>query len=320
MSAPHRVLVTGAAGFIGQRVLGTLLARAPEPGIVATDIRALPPELAARVSFRQMDVRDGALAGLMREHGVQAVVHLAAVVNPAPDMPRALLHAIEVEGTRNLLEACVAAGAGQIIVTSSGAAYGYHADNPVPLTEDCALRGNPEFAYSDHKRQVEELLAQYRARHPGLKQLVFRPGTVLGLGVNNQITALFERRLLLGIAGADSPFVIIWDEDVAECIVHGLLRGASGIYNLAGDGSIGLREIARLLGKPYLPIPAGLLAGALALLRPLGLTRYGPEQVGFLRYRPVLSNEKLKREFGYAPAKSSRDCFIEYARSRRLLA
>ncbi len=319
MPAPHSALITGAAGFIGQRVLRTLLRRAPATKIIATDIRPLPAELAAQVQFLPLDVRAAELREVMVREQVQAVVHLAAVVNPPPDMSRALLHAIEVEGTRNLLEACVAAGARQVIAASSGAAYGYHADNPVPLTEDCPLRGNPEFAYADHKRQAEEMLADYRRRHPRLMQLIFRPGTVLGLGVNNPISALFERRFIPGIAGADSPFVIIWDEDVAECIVQGLLTGAEGIYNLSGDGSISLREIAGLLHKPYLPLPATLLGAVLALLRPLGLSAYGPEQVRFLRYRPVLANDKLKREFGYSPRKSSRECFIAYARSRGLV-
>jgi UDP-glucose 4-epimerase len=47
----------------------------------------------------------------------------------------------------------------------------------------------------------------------------------------------------------------------------------------------------------------------LAVLHPIGLSQYGPEQVDFLRYRPVLSNARLKSEFGYEPRKSSREAF-----------
>ncbi|HBC18981.1 MAG TPA: epimerase, partial [Alcanivorax sp.] len=117
-------------------------------------------------------------------------------------------------GTRNVLDACVAAGVEQLVVTSSGAAYGYHPDNPAWLDEDDALRGNPEFPYSDHKRQVENLLAEYRQKHPALKQLVLRPGTVLGANTRNLITRLFEKPRLVAVAGSPSPFVFIWDQDV----------------------------------------------------------------------------------------------------------
>ena len=86
-------------------------------------------------------------------------------------------------------------GVQHVIVSSSGAAYGYHPDNPAWLSETDAIRGNHEFAYSWHKRLVEEMLAEYREREPQLRQTVFRIGTILGETVSNQITALFDMRL-----------------------------------------------------------------------------------------------------------------------------
>ncbi|MCY1300116.1 hypothetical protein D9M70_496750 [compost metagenome] len=81
-----------------------------------------------------------------------------------------------------------------------------------------------------------------------------------------------------------------------------------------------MAEIAGILGKPYRPLPAGLLRGALALLKPLGLTQYGPEQLDFLRYRPVLDNRRLKEEFGYRPRYSSREAFLAFLKARGIAA
>jgi len=200
----------------------------------------------------------------------------------------------------------------KVIITSSGAAYGYYPDNPQWLTEADTLRGNPEFAYSDHKRLVEEMLARYRKEHPKLKQLIFRPGTILGATTDNQITALFQKPYILGLKGAATPFVFIWDQDVVNCIVKGIRGDIAGIFNLAGDGVLTLKEIASLLGKPYLSLPAWLLKAALWALSRLKLSRYGPEQVDFIRYRPVLSNHRLKDEFGYIPKKTTRQVFEYY--------
>jgi UDP-glucose 4-epimerase len=234
------------------------------------------------------------------------------VVSPGRRDDREFLYSVDVEGTRNLVEACVATGVGQLILTSSGAVYGYYADNPQPLGENDALRGNPEFAYSDHKRLVEEMLAGFRESHPQLKQLVLRPCTILGETTDNQITAMFHRKRVLGIAGSPTPFVFIWDQDVVECIIKGLRENREGIYNVAGSGVLTLREIAQILGKPYLELPAPVVQGALAVLKLLGLTQYGPEQVNFLRYRPVLSNAKLIGEFGTTPHKTTREAFDFY--------
>ena len=157
----RRILITGAAGYIGSQVARRL---SQDHHVVGVDIRA---DDSADFPFFVMDIRDPDLKHLIREHGIQQVVHLAAVLEDSGD--RARDFDIDVNGTRNVLDACVAAGVEQLVVTSSGAAYGYHPDNPAWLDEEDALRGNPEFAYSDHKRQVEALLAEYRQSHPALK-------------------------------------------------------------------------------------------------------------------------------------------------------
>ncbi|MED5390034.1 MAG: SDR family oxidoreductase [Pseudomonadota bacterium] len=300
----RRILITGAAGYIGRQVARAL---SRDHHVVGVDIRA---DSSAAFPFHEMDIRDPQLAQLMREQGIGQVVHLAAVLEDSGD--RARDFDIDVNGTRNVLDACVAAGVQQLVVSSSGAAYGYHPDNPAWLDEEDALRGNPEFPYADHKRQVEALLAEYRQQYPQLKQLVLRPGTVLGAGTQNLITRLFEKPRLLAVAGSPSPFVFIWDQDVVAIIEKGVREEKAGCYNLAGDGALSIHELGRLLGKPVISIPAFWLRAALRVGKALGLTTYAPEQVNFLRYRPVLANRRLKEEFGYVPRKTSEQVFRFY--------
>ena len=308
------VLVTGGSGYLGSQLVARLAEdRGDLETIVSMDLRPVPEESRLpSVRYEAGDIRSPGIAELLRDHDVDTVVHLAAIVTPGKDDTREFLHSIDVGGTENVVAACLEADVHRFIVTSSGAAYGYHADNPQPLSEDDALRGNPEFAYSDHKRQVEEFLARQRKTHPELEQVVFRPGTILGGSVQNQISALFEGSFVLGIRGAATPFVFVWDQDVVGCLVMAVRGGAAGIYNLAGDGVMTLAEIADRIGKPLISVPAWLIRGALAILHPLGLAQYGPEQVDFLRYRPVLSNDRLKCEFGYELRMTSQEAFDYY--------
>ncbi|MDP6942713.1 MAG: SDR family oxidoreductase [Myxococcota bacterium] len=312
------VLVTGASGCVGRQVVRALAAAPDRPArIVATDVREVPAgEQLDGVEYRRLDITEPAAFDLLGELAVDTVVHLAAIVTPPPGDTRALQYAVDVDGTRHVLEACVRFGVERFVYTSSGAAYGYHADSPAVLREDDALRGNEVFAYSDHKRLVEELLARYRTDHPALEQVIFRVSTVLGADVANQITAMFERRLVLGLWGAETPFCFIWDEDAATCLVQAVRAGPPGVYNLTGDGVMSLREIAGLMERRYVSMPVGLVRRALAIAKARQWAPYGPEQVLFLQHRPVLDNTRLKQVFGWTPSHTSREAFEVYRRSR----
>ncbi|HSH26516.1 MAG TPA: SDR family oxidoreductase [Wenzhouxiangella sp.] len=299
-----RILITGAAGYIGHK-LGNRLAHDFE--VFGTDIRERE---GLSFPLQVLDIRSRDLAELMRSRGITHVVHLASVLKASGDIKRDF--DIDVGGTRNVVQACLEAGVKHLTVSSSGAAYGYHADNPDWIDENDPLRGNESFAYADHKRRIEEMLARYRKLKPELKQLILRPGTVLGAETRNQITALFTARRILVLKGYDTPFVFIWDEDVLAILEKGIREDAEGIYNLAGDGALTMREIARRLGKPTLVLPVGLVKLGLRVASWLGKPT-GPEQVDFLRYRPVLSNRRLKKEFGYTPKKTSAETFDYFA-------
>jgi UDP-glucose 4-epimerase len=316
------VLVTGAGGYLGRQLVAALAAQRDAgriAAVVAADVRETPrAQQQFGVVYLQADVRDGGLDAVLRAYQVDTVVHLASIVTPGKKSDRAFEYSVDVDGTRKVLDACVAAGVRHIIVSSSGAAYGYHADNPAWLSEADPARGNREFAYSWHKRLVEEMLADYRLRHPELAQTIFRIGTILGDTVRNQITDLFEKPRLIAIRGSDSPFVFVWDQDVVGAFLRAIDSGKAGIFNLAGDGALSIHALAERLGKPVLSLPAWVIASALRILKTLGLTQYGPEQVNFLRYRPVLDNRRLKEEFGYTPAKSSAAVFDYWLQSRRI--
>lgn len=319
-----RIVVTGADGYLGRQVIAALAQATAGGGalrperVVSLDVRETPAaQRLPGVVYVVADIRTASLQSLLREHAIDTVVHLAAIVTPGRRTDREFEYQVDVEGTRKVLDACVAAGVAQVVISSSGAAYGYHADNPAWLTETDPIRGNREFAYAWHKRLVEEMLADYRERAPQLRQTILRIGTILGATVANQITALFDKPRPLAIAGAASPFVFIWDQDVVGVILHALDGGPPGIYNVAGDGALSIHEIAARMGKRCRVLPAGALLAALWLGKRLGLTPYGPEQLRFLRYRPVLDNRRLKDEFGYRPRKTSAEVFDFWWAERR---
>ncbi|MDI9335575.1 MAG: SDR family oxidoreductase [Gammaproteobacteria bacterium] len=317
MQAKH-ILITGAQGFLGTSLINYLISVPWAKLIVGVDVRQKSLD-SPKVKLYLLDIRDPYLPDLMLKHHIDTVVHLASVVTPTKTMTQETMYDIDVNGTHQVLVACQRAGVKHLVVSSSGAAYGYYPDNPPWIDESTPLRGHPRFAYAHHKMLVEKMLCAWRHQHPELKQTVFRIGTILGHQVNNQLTDLFTQKRLLRIVGSPSPFVFIWDEDVVSALAHALTGAPAGCYNLAGDGYLTIDDLARKLAKKTWSIPAKWLAFLLTVGKYLGLTVYGPEQVDFLRYRPVLSNTKLKTEFGFTPQKTSEQAFDAFVKMKNLV-
>ena len=311
------ILVTGAAGYIGKQLVEYLYQQ-NKYEIVACDIREDNPFAhLPNVLYTKMDIRSEEVLTEMQKRQVDVVVHLASIVTPGKKSNREFEYSVDVLGTKNLLEACVKTSVKRIIISSSGAAYGYHPENENWLVETDPIRGNEQFAYSYHKRLVEEILEEYREKYPDLEQTIFRIGTILGQTVSNQITNLFDQRFLLGISGSKSPFVFIWDQDVVRCFAKAVNDEKTGIYNLAGDGALSVDELGVLLAKKVVKVPSSVVAATLFVLKRLRLSQYGEEQVKFLKYRPVLDNRKLKEEFGFTPEKTSLQVFEYYLQQKK---
>lgn len=313
-----KVLVTGAAGYIGKQLIEYLYQQSTHE-IVACDIRDDNPFAhLPNVMYTKMDIRSEDVLTEMQAMHVDVVVHLASIVTPGKKSNREFEYSVDVLGTKNILDACVKTNVKRIIISSSGAAYGYHPENDKWLVETDPIRGNKQFAYSYHKRLVEEILEEYREKYPQLQQTIFRIGTILGRTVSNQITNLFDQRYLIGINGSKSPFVFIWDEDVVRCFAKAVNDEKTGIYNLAGDGALSIDELGVLLAKKVVKVPSFVATSALFVLKRLRLSQYGEEQVRFLKYRPVLDNRKLKEEFGFIPEKTSLQVFEYYLQHKKL--
>ncbi|MEN8187384.1 MAG: NAD-dependent epimerase/dehydratase family protein [Bacteroidota bacterium] len=308
-----RILVTGAEGYVGKKLIRKLIEN-PEniETLVGIDIKNSSDYNKENYHFIQCDILSETPDQLIEKYQINTIVHLASIVKAPKGMKRETMYEIDVLGTKKLYESAIKNEVDQIIITTSGASYGYYKDNPKWLKETDAIRGNDEFAYSQHKRLIEEMLLGYREKSDLPKQLILRPGTILGKGVSNQITDIFERAVVTGIKNAKTPFVFIWDEDVVNIIFQGIFESKSGIFNLAGDGYVTLPEIAGILKKPFIGMPVSFMKAVLGFLKKINLTQYGPEQVRFLLYRPVLANEKLKSEFKYTPTYSSKEVFEFY--------
>lgn len=335
---PLTVAVTGPTGEIGRAFI-----RALEKSKQVGEIRGMarrPFDPADHGWKRTRYVRGDILdrdAVKKFVTGADVVVHLAFIIMGDD---RNATRKINLEGSRNVFEAAVEAGAERLVYTSSVAAYGFHKDNPLPLTEDVAPRGTEGFYYSAQKAELESTLAEVLAG-TSVKAWVYRPcivggpdspalvlsmpyvqaAGVLPAPLKTALSALPGAAPVLPDFGV--PLQLVHADDVASALVAGVLgRGEPGVYNLAGDGEMTLSDVADEFGWHSVRLPKPAIDGTAALLGRLPLTPARAEWITALRVPVVMDTSKAKSELRWRPKHDTRDTLRETvagARARGLL-
>lgn len=300
------VAVTGISGYLGGLLTAELDACAQVSDIIGIDLVA-PESRSAKLRFHRADIRDASVAGLFE--GADVVCHLAFVVSEPRDKRRAW--SVNVEGTRCVLASAVDAGVPRIVVTSSIAAYGAHASNPVPMGEDQPVRGNRDSYYAAAKAAVEEACDLLEEAHPEVTLTRLRPCIVMGPRASRFEHAVFDRRLLFSV-GAGTRYQMLAECDLASGLLAAVLAGRGGAFNLAPDDWVTAGEAARALGARLVTLPYPVAKGMANLLFGLRLFPVSGDWVTLLRYPIIASNAKAKRLLGWQPTLSTAEVIASF--------
>ncbi len=311
---PQRIAITGASGYVGARLI-ELLRRDPAiERILALDLRRMPSS--PKVVFLLRDIREP-LGDLFAQQSIQGVVHLAFVLQPGHD--REAIRRVNVGGTANVLSACIEGGVQHIMCFSSTTVYGAHPDNPVLLTEESPVRPNKGFQYAEDKAQVEELLGEFAKEHPEVGLTVLRGCVVMGPKADNFISRAFSKPFLVAVDGYDPPMQFIHEDDLVDVMAHCLSERVTGIYNVAGEGTVPWSEMARLSGRRLLTLPPSLAYWITGTAWKLRLQGDSPAcGLDFIRYPWVTSTDKIQRELGVRFRYSSREALEAFLQGRGL--
>lgn len=303
-------LVTGGTGFVGR----ALLRRLAEEGSGRVRVLARPSSdtsgiEAAGAEIVRGDVTDGAAVGRACER-VGLVFHLAALVQEA-GVPDRLFREVHVEGTRHLIEAAAAAGAGRVVHVSTTGVHG-HVTGP-PADEDAPVSAAD--IYQVTKWEGERLALDLGASL-GLPVVVARPAAVYGPG-DRRLLKLFRfiadgRFRMIG-SGKTLIHPIYVDDLVEGLLACARVPGAAGrAYILGGDRPVSLneltaaisREVGRRLRRPRIPyFPVWLASAACEVAcKPFGIEPplYRRRAEFFVKNR-AFRIDRARSELGFDP-------------------
>jgi nucleoside-diphosphate-sugar epimerase len=333
-----KVAVTGPTGEIGKPLLEELERRDKVGSVLGMARRPFDPaeEGWAKVSYRRGDILDrGALAALF--DGADVAVHLAFAIFGSREETRK----VNLQGTRNVFEVAIKAGVKRLVYASSVAAYGFHPENPQPLTEDVPARGSDGFYYSRQKAELEDLLGELLADSE-VEAYVFRPCIVAGpratmlieqtvdaVRVGDPVPLLrkgVEKLPLLRpiLPDPGAPIQLVHHDDVARAMAAAICGdGPPGAYNLAGEGVVGISDIAHALGWRSVPVPGPAVSVGTAAARRLTFASTKLEWATALDTPVLMDTAKARRDLHWKPRHDALETLEETvagAREKSLLS
>jgi nucleoside-diphosphate-sugar epimerase len=310
------VAITGPTGDIGRALLRQL-DQAPEVDRIIGMARRpfKPSEMGLeKTEYRQGDILDKELMTELVD-GVDVLVHLAFVILGGRDETQS----INLEGTRNVFEAAISGGVKRFVYTSSVAAYGFHEENPQPLTEEVAPKGTDDFYYSAQKAELERELHRM-VDGSDVDTYVFRPCIVAGGDALMLIKAMMEQLQLGGrlpqittflntvpflrpvLPDPGTPFQLVHQDDVAQALVAAVTgRGEPGIYNLAGEGTISFGDLASAIGWYSVPIPNFAVEVTAEVISRVPFAPAEFQWINAARVPVIMDTQKARDVLGWSP-------------------
>ncbi|SEF38020.1 Nucleoside-diphosphate-sugar epimerase [Amycolatopsis pretoriensis] len=311
-----RIVVTGATGNLGTGVVAALradpqvetvvgLARRPAEGVVAADVERAD------------------LAPLFQ--GADAVVHLAWLFQPTR-RPETTWRA-NVLGSLRVFDAAAAAGVPRLVYSSSVGAYSPRVDDE-PVTEDWPTHGWPGAAYTREKSYVERYLDSFEQRHPKLDVVRVRPAFVF-----QRAAATAQRRLFGG------PFVpgslvrpgliplipdvrglraqVVHTEDLADAVRRAVTRPVKGPFNIATGPVVDPKFAAELLHARTIPMPAGVVRGAVDAAWRLHAVPATPGLFDAVLRLPLMDTSRAESELDWRPKHDAAYTLNEFLKGLR---
>jgi UDP-glucose 4-epimerase len=313
------VAVTGATGFLGSNLIGSLEEDDRVTRIVAIDTAAAPTAGAKTRSY-ELDLTEptaeASLAEILAAEGVDALAHLAFLATPTH--ATAWAHELESVGTMHVTVAARQAQVRKLVLWSQTWLYGAHPSNPNFLTEKHALRASPRETFFADKIEAEEQVRRLTQRAPGTVVTILRTAPIMGPTVHNVFTRYLARKLVPTMMGFDPLVQFVHEVDAIAALHLAVLRDVPGTFNIVGDGVLALSTVIKLAGRAAIPIPHPVAETLCAAGWVAQILEAPPTFLKYLRFLCVADGKLARDKLGFVPAYTSREALLDFVSAQHL--
>ncbi len=163
--------------------------------------------------------------------------------------------------------------------------------------------------------EVEQYVRGFARRRPDVRVCTFRFANIVGPGMRTGMTAYLTMPVVPTVMGFDPRMQFVHEDDAVEVSRRAVLQRTSGTFNVAGRGTIVLSQVLQMLGRPAVPLPAGLLPAFGRSLSRGSWADFSRDQIRYLRSGRVLDTSAVAAELGFTGVYSTRQALEAFAQA-----
>jgi len=298
--AKNKVLIIGIAGGLAQITARVLLQNNPDWHIVGIDSRSVEQDLKIKgLQVVTMKFSRGNFEKLFREHEFDIVYHLARLSHSSMaqgDLRKRL--ELSVMGTNRILDLSLRFGVKKLIVLSTFHVYGALTDNSIFLKEDAPLRASMKHGQLRDVVEMDQICTNWMWKYQDkMSTVVLRPCNIIGSQISNTMSKYLTSSMAIRPIDYNPVFQFIHEFDMASVLARAAEELPTGIYNVATNDFISLKEALDIVGSKGIPFPISVAAPLNNILKKMNLDI--PEYlIDYLKNSCLINNSALKSHLG----------------------
>jgi UDP-glucose 4-epimerase len=295
----NNILIIGMAGGLAQLTAKLITIKYPHIKILGVDSRVTSLEFnQENVEFRRIRYTRGNFEKIFRENSFDLVLHLGRISHANNDNASLIKRLdLNLMGTSRILDLALKHNVKKMIILSTYHVYGALHDNPVFIDEEHPLRASIRCPELRDVVEMDQICTNWMWKNQNvIETIVLRPCSIIGPQIKNTMSQYLTTSYAPLPIDFNPMFQFLHEFDMGQVLVECISKVPTGIYNVAPDDVISLKNAKSQMDEPVIPVPIFMLEQAAKMIK--FVWSFPDYFINYIKFSCIIDNKALKKHIG----------------------
>lgn len=298
LTTPKSILIIGMQSALSKITAEIILKKFPNIKIHGVDSRAITHlEVRDNFTFEKIKYSRTNFEKIFRDHQFDVVLHLGRLGHARAINDMSSRINVNLIGTNTILDLAQKFNSKKVVILSTHHVYGALPDNPMFLEEASPLRASFKFPELRDVVEMDQMCTNWMWKNQNsIETVVLRPANIVGPQINNSISQYLKTPYAPLPIDYNPMFQFVHEFDMANIIVRSIQELPTGIYNVAPDDVLTLKESTKIISIKKIDVPIFLIEQFAKFISPMW--KFPNYLIDYIKFPATLDNSSLKKILG----------------------